>query len=70
MVASIEITGDPQTGAVQCRGVIDDMRIVHWLLGEAMRICQRRAAQREAAEGNGHPQSGLVVVRGDLPKLP
>ncbi len=65
MEVMIQIKGDPRTGAVQTTGHIDDMRVVHWLLGECLRIRERRAAQREAGQNDG---SGLVVVQGmDLP---
>lgn len=54
----IVITGDPATGGVKITGPINDMRIVHWMLGEALRVCERLATEREKAQGNGK----LVVV--------
>lgn len=63
MDVRIVIEGDLRTGSVRATGHIDDMRLVHWLLGECRRICERRAAEREAKAGNG---SGLVVVHGEL----
>ena len=60
MQVHITIKGDPSTGAVQAEGHIDDLRVVHWLLGECRRICEGRAQKREAERGNG--KAGLVIV--------
>ena len=63
----IVIEGDLRTGAVQVTGLIDEMRVVHWLLGEALRICVRRANQRSDANGQG-PK--IMLVEGSLPPHP
>ena len=56
----ILITGDGTTGSVQVQGPVQDMRIVHWLLGEALRVCMRDANARDAAGSNGK----IVVAPG------
>jgi hypothetical protein len=61
MKVGISIAGDPNTGEVQVSGAINDMRIVYWLLGEAKRLIEKRAAKREADD-----KSGIVVVKGNL----
>lgn len=61
----IIIEVDMNTGHVGVRGPIDEMRIMHYALGEALRVCNERAARRDAASKNG---SGLVVAH-QLPKL-
>jgi len=69
MIVHITITGDSETRGVKAEGHIDDMMVVHWLLGEALRIAERRAQKREAGKSNG--TSGLVVVPGGaLPPVP
>jgi hypothetical protein len=66
VVAEIKITGDLATGAVQVSGPIADMRIVHWMLDEAKRVCERLANQRDSS--NGHtPQ--IVAPDIQLPPL-
>lgn len=59
MIVHITITGDSETRSVKADGHIDDMMVVHWLLGEALRICERRAVNREAGKGNS---LGLVIA--------
>lgn len=62
-VVKLLIEGDLDTGDVQMVGPIGDMRIMHWLLGEARRCVEREATKREAegAKGkNGKPP--LIVV--------
>jgi len=54
------IEGDPTTGGIRMQGPIDDPRIFHWLLGEALRVCERRANEREVAAQNGHSKITLV----------
>jgi len=54
------IQGDLDSGKVQIAGPIADMRVMHWLLGEARRCVEREATNREAAGGNGKPS--LIVV--------
>lgn len=58
------ITGDMETGVIQLQGPIDEPRIYEWLLGEALRVCQRRADARDQAAGNGKPR---IVVARELP---
>lgn len=63
----IVITGDLSTGGVQITGPITDMRVVHWMLGEALRVCERLANEREKANGNGK----IALVSSDvLDRLP
>lgn len=62
MQVSITITAETVNGAVQVSGMIDDMHIAYWLLGEARRLIEKRAAEREAPN-----KSGLVIVKGNLP---
>lgn len=58
----IVIVGDIDSRGVKVEGPLDDMRVVHWLLGEAVRYCNRDANAREAAVGgNGH----IVVAPGN-----
>ncbi len=59
------ITGDFSTGAVQLQGPVTDMRIMHWLLGEALRVVNREASAREAKGANGK----IVVVAPNLDGL-
>jgi len=61
MKVGLQIVGDSNTGEVQVSGVIDDMRIVYWLLGEARRLIEKRAAKRETDN-----KSGIIVVKGNL----
>jgi hypothetical protein len=49
----LHIKGDTTTRAVQVLGVIDDPLIYEWLLGEARRVCTRRADKRDDAQENG-----------------
>lgn len=58
----IIITGDLSTGSVQVQGPIQDMRIVHWLLDEAKRVCERMANARDQEAANGRPQ--IIVAKG------
>ncbi len=55
------IVGDGATGSVQVQGPVTDMRIVHWLLGEALRVCEREANARDAKGSNGK----IVVAPGN-----
>ena len=61
----IIIEVDMNTGHVGIHAPIEEMRIMHYALGEALRICKRRADDRDAAAKNG---SGLVVAH-VVPKL-
>ena len=67
MSIQLLITGDPTTGAVAVQGPVDEMRLVHWLLGEALRVCAARANARDAKAGNGTPH---LVVASHLPPAP
>ena len=60
----LRIAGDPNTRQVQITGPVDDLLLAYWLLGEAKRLCEQRAAHREAAAGNGKPH---LVLATDLP---
>lgn len=60
MKVDITIVGETSTRAVEVSGAIDDMMIVYWLLGEARRIIEKRAAKREAGA------SSIVVVPGGM----
>jgi hypothetical protein len=51
------ITGTPQTGKVAVEGPIDNMLLAYWLLGEAKRIIERRADERDSKQ-----QKGRIVV--------
>jgi len=60
------ITGDLATGSIGVSGAIDNMLLVHWLLGEARRVCERRADAKDNAQGNGKPS---IVVAHTMPKI-
>jgi hypothetical protein len=62
MQVQITINADTATGSVTINGPIDNMMLMYWLLGEAKRMVEARAAKREAASGDG----GIVVVKGNL----
>lgn len=62
MKVGITIQGETESGSVTVSGMIEDMHIVYWLLGEARRIIEKRTAEREAGK-----QSNLIVVKGNLP---
>jgi len=55
----IVIEVDMNTGHVGVRGPIEEMRIMHYALGEALRICNKRADDRDAAAKKG---PALVVA--------
>lgn len=58
------IEGDLQSGGVRIQGPIDDMRLIHWLLGETLRLCAKRADARDQQAGNGKPN--IVIARGPM----
>lgn len=61
----IVIEADMNTGHVKVTGPIDEPRIFHWMLGEALRVCERACNEQDtAATKNGGPK--LTVV-GALP---
>lgn len=68
MTAEFTITGDLDTGVVHVSGPVHDMRIVHWMLDEAKRACERLANQRDAQQGNGKPP--LILVPALVPPGP
>ena len=55
----IVIELDMNTGAVQINGPIDEPRIMHFALGESLRLVNERTTARDKAVKNG---SGLVVA--------
>ena len=59
------ITGNLEDGSIQVQGPIGDMRLMHWLLGEARRCAEREADKRDAATGNGK-----ILVATGLPGVP
>lgn len=44
----IVIDADMTAGTVQVSGPVDEMRIMHWALGEALRVCNQKANERDA----------------------
>jgi len=59
------IVGDSATGDIRLAGPVTDMRVMYWLLGEARRLVEREATQREAARSNG-PRIVVPNVRTPL----
>ena len=62
-IVKMLIEGDLDTGEIKIAGPTTDMRVVHWLLGEARRCCEREATKREVAAGNGKPP---LIVAADI----
>lgn len=60
----IVIEGDMTTGHVKITGPIEEPRVWHWMLGEALRVCHQRANEQDAAASNG---KGAIEVVGHLP---
>jgi hypothetical protein len=59
----IVIEADMTTGVVNVNGPVDEMRVMHWALGEALRVCNQRANARDDAASKG-PQ---LFVASQLP---
>jgi len=64
VTVQLVITGDPQTGMVKVQGAGDNMLLAHWLLGEARRLIERAANERDVAAKNGKPH---LVIAHELP---
>lgn len=67
MTAEFTITGDLDTGVVHVSGPVNDMRLVHWMLGEALRACERVANQRDSGSNGRAP---LILVPDVMPVPP
>jgi len=60
------IVADPDTGRVAIDGPINNMIMVHWMLGEARRLVEARANEHDRVHANGGIVKPEMVLH--LPK--